>query len=156
MKEPKYYTPAIEEFHIGFEFEFETGINGWKKFILQNDRVDSTFKNVRDFSSQFRVKVLDEEDIESLEFKKRLNNQWIGWNDYILETISGEYGYFLTCTLHVPRMDGLYKIYVHRHLNNEKNDIETQLKNGESELVFKGKITNKSELKKTLKQLNII
>lgn len=166
----KYYTPTVEEFHVGFEFEYfdtsgklmkhPSNIEEWKHDVCDwgwLDRICDDYEHdLENVSKLYRVKILDVVDIESIEFKKRSNNQWVGYNDYILETISGEYGYFLNCTVHVPRMDDMYKIYVHRHLNGEVNDIETQLKNGESELVFKGKIKNKSEFKKILKQLNII
>jgi len=68
----KYYTPQIEDFHVGFEFEFETGIEGWKKFTLENDRIDATLRNVKDFPTQFRVKYLESNDVESLGWKKMI------------------------------------------------------------------------------------
>ena len=79
-KEEDYYTPEIEEFHVGFEYEFQ-GVDcnwrptGWEK-VTQTQKGNSygafgntwlsKFKNIE--SSYFRVKYLDKEDIESLGF----------------------------------------------------------------------------------------
>lgn len=80
MEENKYYTPQIEEFFIGFEFEEEFKNPNWSKLArpledtyefvkLKLDtshslsRITSKLKNNR-----VRVKYLDREDIESLGF----------------------------------------------------------------------------------------
>lgn len=59
-EENKYYTPSIEEFHVGFEYEvYDRLHNIWNKennFFLQQG----------DFDDSIRVKYLDQEDIESL------------------------------------------------------------------------------------------
>tara|TARA_R110000822_G_scaffold82509_6_gene195163 strand:- start:1361 stop:1816 length:456 start_codon:yes stop_codon:yes gene_type:complete len=78
-EEEKYYTPGIEEFHVGFEFEIED---------LHDNLVDRTFRPIiadwqelnevydnyehehQDFHKNYRVKYLDKEDIESLGFKE--------------------------------------------------------------------------------------
>lgn len=116
--------------------------------------------------TKVRVKYLDREDIESLGLKKASKNQWIGWEDYYLEKISGEYGYFLYATLHFPRLynksnrvtDNHFKIILHRHYNDsldETTNIDDKLKENESEIVYIGSIKNKFEANKLLKQLNI-
>jgi len=60
MEENKYYTPEIEEFFVGFEYEVYDKLHGvWNKennFFLQQG----------DFKDSIRVKHLDREDIESL------------------------------------------------------------------------------------------
>jgi len=75
IKEDKYYTPDIEEFHIGFEFEY-LDINT-KEWTIEIDfttfydyDTDSTW-NLKKYIDDFkiRVKYLDKEDIESLGFK---------------------------------------------------------------------------------------
>lgn len=68
LKDNKYYTPTIEEFHVGFEYEelWEViGINEeWLKEIYdEHDSIGTLCETIR-------VKYLDKEDIESL-----------GWND---------------------------------------------------------------------------
>jgi len=52
-------------------------------------------------------------------------------------------------------MDDCYKIYLHRYLDDDTK-LETRINEGESELVYKGNIKNKSELSRLLKQLSII
>jgi hypothetical protein len=160
MDREKYYTPDITEFHVGFEYEkSEYGRKIWTKEVFEFDfgsgnEILDIYNEGYD-TTHLRVKYLDQKDIESLGFTKRLKNDWVGYNDYILSSISGEYGYFLKATLHIPKMDDMYKIYVYRHLD-DIDRIENYLSCGNSLQVFNGKIKNKSELKVLLKQLNII
>lgn len=73
--ENKYYTPTIEEFHTGFEYEtFVEDKNIWSKetFYLNKSHIDLVYfvsligkENV----PKVRVKYLDKEDIESLGFR---------------------------------------------------------------------------------------
>jgi len=60
----KYYTPSIEEFHVGFEYESTTSPTkeDWYKAVINN--VDDLY-DVFSYSNA-RVKHLDREDIESL------------------------------------------------------------------------------------------
>lgn len=162
LEKEKYYTPSIEEFHVGFEYEmwethsklYDRTIDDskWvkKKHDIRSISLDKLSSRLKDC----KVKYLDREDIESLGFKKRLKDEWIGWRDYALDTVSGELPYFLSATIHEPRMDDIYKIYVHRYLDNDTR-LNIRISEGESELVYKGKIKNKSELKKLLIQLGI-
>lgn len=173
--EAKYYIPEIEEFRVGFECEYFN--RHCKKYIpitidRSNYSIDDTGEYENDYlfsyrgENKFRVKYLDSEDIESLGFEKSLKNQWIGWNDYYSGNISGEYGYFLYVTLHVPRLynksnkleDNLFKIIVHRYYvsnEDETTNIEEKLKQNESEVIYKGVIKNKSELKQVLKMIGV-
>lgn len=102
----------------------------------------------------FRVKCLDRDDVESFGFVKLNKNTWAGWNDFVLNEISGDYPYFLKATIHVPRVGDVYKIYVHRSLN-DGGEIDKKIKEGESERVYKGRIKNKSELRKLMDMLGI-
>ena len=68
----KYYTPEIEEFHVGFEYEFrhdDFKEDGWIKYSTPefNPEREDSFIGKSDLS-EYRVKYLDREDIESLEF----------------------------------------------------------------------------------------
>ena len=144
-KEDNYYTPTIEEFHVGFEFEF-SGFDGYwrpypfeKQIIFKNKEesginnglftlqwVGNIFsENTLDLSQRLRVKYLDKEDIESLGFE---------YTDSI-----GDYHNFEKGDIHLTFLD----------YTSVEIDIEGY------DLWFRGKLKNKSELKRLLKQLNI-
>lgn len=141
MEDNKYYIPNIEEFYVGFEFEYR---NSKAKYIKSNDfsytlmEIDSDcINNLKSDlqNNQIRVKYLDKEDIEELEFK-----EWIppyamiaGWKTYINQNES-----FI-----INFKDNMVNI----HYNN--------FIMGDNECIFKGRLKNKSELKKLLKQLGI-
>ena len=69
----KYYTPEISEFFVGFEYEtsYLQDYDTWKKEILEED--DAGYFHSIYFGdavpTEFRVKYLSKEDIESLGFK---------------------------------------------------------------------------------------
>lgn len=127
----KYYTPEIEEFYVGFEFEsnyvlFNKTEKGseWEKIILDDSQFGwfySAYTNDA-VKSEFRVKYLDKEDIESLGFKL------IEENFYYKRYCKDKY---------ILRHYGLTSIII-------------QDEHGE---LFDGDIKNKSELKKLFKQL---
>jgi hypothetical protein len=133
----KYYTPTIDEFHIGFEYEWfgVTGyvlnvpVCGWMKNTLKemSEDIRSPIK-----SMEYRVKYLDKVDIESLGFR------------YTEE----EYEHFEKGT-----EDTKY------FLDYDKNDHMLYIHNGQDwddgYTWFEGTIKNKSELKVLLKQLGI-
>tara|TARA_R110000823_G_scaffold313450_1_gene441119 strand:- start:40 stop:456 length:417 start_codon:yes stop_codon:yes gene_type:complete len=136
----KYYTPSIEEFHVGFEFEdrhsnYPEEEKNWisRLYTLRAeyelDTVQDRIKN-----NKIRVKHLDREDIESL-----------GW-------VSGE-SYGMSCYLRtdengVAIIDG-YQLDFHSW------ELVEIYQESTSDLKFSGTIKNKSELKQILKQLGI-
>lgn len=133
----KYYTPTIEEFHVGFEYEekFQTK-NEWRKTILEDvDDFKRMEVNVND--NDRRVKYLDREDIESLGFE--VTNDVNGglhpsYDRFFKEGKSMDY-------------IALYNYadqWLTIHSDGEPNDIR-----------FYGIIKNKSELKRILKQIGI-
>jgi hypothetical protein len=74
MEENKYYTPAIEEFHVGFEYElfedFDTlPLKSWHRQVYGiNGKDQNDFGYVSNFKLErklIRVKYLDKEDIEA-------------------------------------------------------------------------------------------
>lgn len=78
MNDKKYYTPTIEEFHVGFEFEIKCFYDGseFEPFIQDNLEPPmishgSGFCPFEHALSEghIRVKLLDREDIESLGLK---------------------------------------------------------------------------------------
>ena len=152
--ESKYYTPEIEEFRVGFEYEQHTMTKGdfffldlktGKKELIQENNEEICYKMVhkseplsdRPFEIQqiinagnIRVKYLDREDIESLgwKFDKQhagLDDMTFFKDDYILDTED----------------ENNVRIY-EGTCGNELN-------------LFDGTIKNKSELKVLLKQLGI-
>ena len=144
MIEDKYYTPEIEEFHVGFEYE-SLEIGSQTKFNkdvvtdnhLYGDYDQSTLLSELYFHPErARVKYLDKEDIESLGFKFKEGTE----SSYVKDNI----------TMHV--------YYAKRW--NTKNDTITIFKRdliravGKT-IIFSGTIKNKSELFKLLKQLGI-
>ena len=127
--ENKYYTPTLEEFHVGFEFEMDDTWGGWKKLtlteeLLKHPMVGLGSGNERaPYYHKTRVKHLDKEDIASLGWVKYGNNFIIKGED---------------CYTLYPYKDGGYGIM----------KVTWSL--------FQGNIKNKSELKKLMNQLGII
>lgn len=125
----KYYTPEIEEFHVGFKYESKNvDTKNWDKELVGD--VEDLSECHHGLSIEglltaeyIRVKYLDKEDIESLGFIK-----WADRENYDL----GEY------QLH------------------KNNNLNISIYDGVANLIFIGDIKNKSELKKLLKQLNIL
>ena len=152
--ERQYYTPTIEEFHFGFEYQVLV-TNVWCKFFCGLEgpiNASIPYDNVKE---TFRVKCLDTKDIESLGFIKR-GKTWAGYIDYeYTELIDGKVPYYLRATIHVPLMDDMYKIILHRILE-EGTNIDKAVEQGESEIMFRGRIKNKSELKTIIKQVGIL
>ena len=142
----KYYQPEIEEFHVGFEYEYEDINEGgastsfYKTVLGSNEGyiIDQMFCNEHDM--EFRVKYLDRKDIEDLLKRPQLKGNDVELNfQYIAEDNSFyDFDYDteykeLTVEIFKPNGDGTHNCYT----------------------LFKGIIKNKSEFKKLLKQLNI-
>jgi hypothetical protein len=131
----KYYTPGIEEFHVGFEYERINGTTWETAKINQHDfssllsykDEENEFDEINKKIREVRVKYLDKEDIESLGFilKYDKNN-------------------------HHTYHSGGYAI-THCILDNK---VDIYYMDG-SEFVNGIVIKNLSELKIILKQLNI-
>ena len=127
MKNNLYYTPTIEEFHVGFEYQFNHKDKGWIDFKFGGTddwsilEIDMEIEN-----NEIRVKYLNQSDIESLGWR-------FGTNDYVFpENKNVTYGQ--------------YKLLFN---NNELEIIHL------SGTLFRGIIKNKSELNKLMQQLNI-
>jgi hypothetical protein len=137
--ENKYYTPTIEEFHVGFEFEMiehnedKCAEEKWVK-CLMNVFSDGVFNKDSDGSVSvpdgvIRVKYLDREDIEEC-----------GWKQHEFYPQKNEFWFD--------------SYHVLRYYNEKEIDIFVDC--GDSVLsIFKGAIKNKSELKRIMRQLNI-
>jgi hypothetical protein len=141
----KYYTPTIDEFHVGFEYEW----NGWKeKGIFGKCQVEDIyyFDELRDdlFYGEVRVKYLDREDIESLRHK---NND--GFTTFF-KVRSEDDNEIVFQTYWVEEDQYLDEEYIYWDIKYNRIKITHK-----SKTLFWGKIKNKSELKVLLKQLGI-
>ena len=132
----KYYTPTIEEFYSGFEFEIKKiGSEIWEsKTFTRYDHLlamDTIISH-----KDARVKHLDREDIESC-----------GW-EYCS---SSSYDITFKIKVKDEMIDFLF-------LTFDTDDNTIKIDDGamyETDRIFNGTIRNISELKKLMKQLNI-
>lgn len=133
--ENKYYTPSIEEFHVGFEFEAINTVSNlpnkdkWESFEMglglgeQWTRIENYIN-----SNLIRVKFLDKEDIESLGFViDPSGERYFELDDYQLNL-------------------DIHPVY---------NVTIFTDKYGDTRMVFQGTIKNKSELKQILKMIGV-
>lgn len=153
--ENKYYTPEIKEFHEGFEYEIkETFVDGTVKTKEDYDNakwikekyttrsypyIQRVFdgENPNNLPPALRVKYLDIEDIESFGWKLLPKYAWMKtWEDL---------------------QDGATF-----ELNTETNSFQLNYNNpkfiiifDDFDIIFEGKIKNKSELEKLLEMLGI-
>ena len=171
MKEQqKYYTPKIEDLHVGFECEkmdqsliaseFENTIESqligvdyktdknklYKPHKITAQEIYNYSLNPHIFAMEVRVKYLDRQDIEEVGFD--FNGQ--------MEFESKEWGY---CWEHsIDHTEGKEKYYTLYIDNGIVNIIYCEYINlvGRSEIIkFQGTIKNKSELKKVLQMIGV-
>ena len=140
----KYYTPEIEEFHVGFEYEavtlnIEKQVNEYKKFNVPF--VPDTLKFMLESDFKPRVKYLDREDIESLGFVKRNPENNNKSSDHFKMKAPGEIAYWTEIDLDFRW--GFKDVSIRGVRGNE------------GDYLFRGTIKNKSELKRLLKQLGV-
>lgn len=133
MNKEKYYTPTIEEFHVGFEYEFLVNsvflrdLKSWEKCICYTpNTLFAIIKDIIENVVSVRVKYLDKEDIESFGVKL----------DYKSDTHD------------IYKLNDIW-IFLF------KNNI-IRINQGDEMIFRDGMIRNKSELKVLLKQLNIL
>ena len=147
MNDQKYYTPTIEEFHVGFECEIFNANSEWFPIVftkghLYND-LKFTDKFEDSFDNAFRVKHLDREDIESIGFSledSRCGNRLgEGYSRYVYGE-SRNHPYIV-----IDNFPGTHKFRIFELL--EEGGVSINL--------FNGIIKNKSELKRLMKQLGI-
>lgn len=131
----KYYTPTIEEFHVGFEFEHNFKNHpiikdGWDKDIITGE---TRLKCIADYIAEKRVRVkhLSREDIEAE-----------GWEIYSQSNVN----HF---TFRLPKNPDLQL-----HVNfGAPSKISFSTRDGLESMKFS--IRNISEFRKLLTQLNI-
>lgn len=131
METPKYYTPQIEEFHIGFEYESHLGLK-YEKETINTIQDIMSLACIISIPNMIRVKHLDLEDIKAE-----------GW---IVKVWSNDSGYLNKIS------DG--EEYTFGFHNSEYMTISLS-DNGNTVMLFQGKIKNKSELKRIMQQIGI-
>ena len=143
----KYYTPEIEEFHVGFEFESNYALfsrdREWTKCKLDENNtwfIDEWYVDA--VPTEFRVKHLDREDIESLgfEFKGRALRSF----------------FEMDCQFDLPDTDSFWCKNLKIELDEKHRTVKIEgyiASACEEEVLFTGKCKNKSELKKVLKMI---
>jgi len=172
--ENKYYTPEIEEFHVGFECEI-TDVNACMEEFSKEREAKMWFDKIytpkhvfkkhtiteRDMSfysldphfieKDLRVKYLDKEDIEACEWKHDPNN-----DGEESPSLFEKHGYSLGFSIdqQMTPKDTCYILYL---FPDQFVIIDSIYKcgSGREEMLFRGYIKNKSELKRLMKQLNI-
>ena len=148
----EYYTPEIEEFHVGFEFEMDDTWGGWKKLTLTDELLKHPMVGLGSgnerapYYHKTRVKYLSNEDIESLGFTdyKHSAYDWYKFSKAI-ECPIANYNYCGARLLYDRSTSGIIIMgYEYQfELDEDKNAVN----------LFRGIIKNKSELVKLLKQL---
>tara|TARA_R110002074_G_scaffold19460_3_gene61932 strand:- start:3886 stop:4311 length:426 start_codon:yes stop_codon:yes gene_type:complete len=139
----KYYTPKIEEFHVGFEYEILQNGNYIKTTFLTQSEFG--FDDVDDLINIARVKHLDKEDIESLGFKLIESDKSNYFGNLFSVTIPCKMGSLDTAT---------YRLLLGQHSKVCLTIIESNSYGGNEQNMCLT-IKNKSELKRLLKQLEI-
>ena len=135
----KYYTPEISEFFVGFEYEtlYLQDYDTWKKEILEEDDA-GYFQSIYSgdaIPTEFRVKYLDKEDIESLGWEFIKQHPGTTSFDFEKEEYSLNFD---------PEFGSKWNLRIY---DGEDQDSEFNY--------FSGYVKNKSELIKLLKQLQI-
>lgn len=129
----KYYTPSIEEFHIGVEYEIEEPDGSWTE---QKLTVRDNLEFIDDHISEFRIKYLDRDDIESL---------GINVGEWLEVDILGTW-----------KIDFLYREHGYSTLGISTKDFIRDGSGNYHISTIRPKIKNKSELKILLKQIGIL
>jgi len=146
MAQTKYYTPAIEEFHVGFEYEQkcsdsmkpnkENGDTDWAICIHKGGvSIDSIMAHV--YKYEVRVKFLDQEDIENLGFELKRTT-----GNYQFHYELDKNSYILLNLTHVLSSNIIRITKESKHTFEEHENY-----------LFNGIIRNKSELKVLLKTI---
>lgn len=142
----KYYTPEIEEFHVGFEFcDRHSNYPEEEKNWIKRDytlRAEYELDNIsgRITEGLIRVKYLDREDIESLGFVCHATDKRVFHN---------KEGIIINRGWGSPVKKGITLAIVSPVFDESKRNVVHE------NYLFNGIIKNKSELKKLLKRIGI-
>jgi len=128
----KYYTPSIDEFHVGFEYEAMVGLAGWVKKISSVDDSATYPCNLqyRITDKMVRVKVLDQEDIQNC-----------GWVRSSSKAVRFDLPKWVNGDIPMLYLNGGCKVHIRDYYDEET--------------LFNGTIRNISELKQAMKMLGL-
>lgn len=133
MEENKYYIPDINEFHVGFEYEWKRiDSDHWDYGIIKEG---AQIDDINVFVYDLRVKYLDRKDIESLGWS---------WNE--------KYNHFELKDYRLSGQIQYQNITIERHCEDYPMGEHQQW----DEILFNGKIKNKSEFIKVMQMCQII
>jgi hypothetical protein len=148
----KHYTPKIEEFKVGFEYEYLDKFSSekpyhWKNEVCNTDMLSiacDTFEHGTEYdgddaSSIFRVKYLDKQDVESCKFKLIDESDCYTFKNKKFLGMSPSDDNWIKLEL-----DEDHNVYIIREYGRGNPDV-----------LFDGIIKNLSELKMILDMLNI-
>lgn len=180
--ENKYYIPEIQEFYIGFEFEYksykgnllnkEDVITEWIKCDDLSNEWDyedcslyAVVKRIRD--NEIRVKYLDQEDIKNLGWKNCKHNKDLEVISKHTFEFSKQQNQEITalkefCSILNPNsnvkssLDLPYQLIITNTNNIIILDTALSCYHYKWSKIFTGVIKNKQELKKIMQQLQII
>src|SRR5690606_29619740 len=98
----KYYTPEIEEFYVGFEYERfipksnSTEEECWEKLSMSINYLSLEELDNEIIEKEIRVKYLDKEDIESFGFKHEGGKLIKNYKDYFIYKVDNHKQYNLS------------------------------------------------------------
>lgn len=123
-----YYTPELEELHMGLEVEINIGFINWIPYIIDKGSFIDWVAERRNREVWIRIKDLEREDIVDLGFE-HMGSGWFKKGKYRI------------------RKWVEYEVDIYLWAEDEES--------GNGDIIFSGSIKNKGELKQILKQLNI-
>jgi len=144
-----YYIPDIEEFAIGLECEIKKITDReitWEPAVMDERNISwiiSKFKSVKMDGPQVRMKFLDQSDIEECGFThtKTVLQEFYEWKD--VHAKPEVYGY------------RIWELQCCHRPDTHWFELKAHFEDDNWSTLFEGKIRNKSELKKLLKQIGI-
>ena len=163
----KYYTPEIEEFHVRFELDvfempFKFGATEkdrtWNKGSLDTDRhfQERNWTFIEDYikKDNIRVKHLDREDIESLEYEA--DKDWVEKDRQLYHKVVSYRGEDKVCSvLCVPKTNWIVIFMNTEGFGSYVIELPENKLTVTGSTLFCGEIRNLSEFKRILKQIKV-
>jgi hypothetical protein len=151
-----YYTPALDEFHVGFIYEEHTRslkerINEAAIPVYAERRIETAEQLTHalslltnDFIPKLRVKCLDKEDLESLGYMRYSKTavDWYDANVYINAPIY--------------RGHKINYVFIQHSVKEHWIKLIVRFSSDNTDVLFEGIIKNKSEFIRLLNQLSLI
>lgn len=155
--ENKFYTPALQDFHIGFEcYKKVPHTDGGHQLSLGENTTTGVFviRDIYDMPtdqaslSWFQVKVLDREDIESLGFSghKKAVRHWF----YLVKTCQTPNSHYSNRGFTLQWDETYGGVIITGY------EYASFIDDGSEQVLYNGKCRNKSELKRILTLIGIL